>query len=192
MSEKQIVLAGGCFWAVEHLFRSLPGVLRAESGYANGRKAEWAQYDMVCTGLTGFREAVRVTYDPERISLRRLLFTLFCVIDPAMYHRQGMDMGSQYQSGVYWSDPADEAAVLAAAELERPGHPGFCTELGPLTLFCTAEEYHQRYLEKNPGGYCHISPAKMAALRAFPYTEEAYDCPAQQVLAAWREQRDLP
>ena len=179
---KSIVLAGGCFWAVEHLYRSLPGVIAAESGYANGRKAEWAAYPMVCTGLTGFREAVRVTYDPERISLRHLLFVLFCVIDPAMYHRQGMDMGSQYQSGVYWQDAEDEAVVRGVADIERPGHPGFCTELEPLTLFCPAEESHQRYLEKNPGGYCHISPKKMAALRAFPYSDEAYDRPAQRIL----------
>ena len=185
MATKQIVLAGGCFWAVEHLYRSLPGVLSAHSGYANGQKSEWADYDMVCTGLTGFREAVQVTYDDAGISLRHLLFVLFCVIDPAMYHRQGMDMGSQYQSGVYWSDPADEETVRAVAALERPGHPGFCTELEPLRLFCLAEEYHQRYLEKNPGGYCHISPRKMAALRDFPYTEARYDRPAQQVLEAW-------
>ena len=71
---KSIVLAGGCFWAVEHLYRSLPGVLSAHSGYANGRRAEWADYEKVCTGLTGFREAVQVTYDPDVISLRRLLF----------------------------------------------------------------------------------------------------------------------
>ena len=126
---KSIVLAGGCFWAVEHLYRSLPGVLSAHSGYANGRKAEWADYEKVCTGLTGFREAVQVTYDPAVVSLRHLLFVFFNIIDPAMYHRQGMDMGSQYQSGVYWSDEADAETVLAVAEIERPGHPGFCTEL---------------------------------------------------------------
>lgn len=179
---KQIVLAGGCFWAVEHLYRSLPGVTEAVSGYANGRKDEWAQYDMVCTGLTGFREAVRVTYDPAVITLRRLLFTLFAVIDPAMYHRQGMDMGSQYQSGVYWIDPADEETIRAVAAIERPAHPGFCTELEPLTRFCPAEEYHQRYLEKNPGGYCHISPRTMQRLRDFPFRDALYTKSAQQLL----------
>ena len=187
MKPKQIVLAGGCFWGLEHLLRQLPGVLEAESGYANGRRAEWAKYDMVYTGLTGFREAVRVTYDPERIGLRRLLFTLFAVIDPAMYHRQGMDMGSQYQSGVYWPDPADEQTVRAVAAIERPAHPGFCTELEPLTLFCPAEEYHQRYLEKNPGGYCHISPRRMAALREYPYSDEAYTRSAQILIDEYLE-----
>ena len=183
---KSIVLAGGCFWAVEHLYRSLPGVLSAHSGYANGAKDEWANYETVCTGKTGFRESVRVTYDPERITLRHLLFVLFAVIDPAMYHRQGMDMGSQYQSGVYWSDPADEATVRAVADIERPGHPGFCTELEPLTLFCPAEEYHQRYLEKNPGGYCHVSPKKMQLLLSYPFREADYIRPAQQMFGEYR------
>ena len=189
MSTKQIVLAGGCFWAMEHLFASLPGVEEAVSGYANGAKDEWANYETVCTGKTGFRESVRVTYDPERITLRHLLFVLFAVIDPAMYHRQGMDMGSQYQSGVYWSDPADEATVRAVADVERPGHPGFCTELTALTRFCPAEEYHQKYLVKNPGGYCHISPNTMALVRAYPYTDESYTKPAQQLLADWARTR---
>ena len=186
MSTKSIVLAGGCFWAVEHLYRALPGVLSAHSGYANGRKAEWADYEKVCTGLTGFREAVQVTYDPAVVSLRHLLFVFFNIIDPAMYHRQGMDMGSQYQSGVYWSDEADAETVLAVAEIERPGHPGFCTELEPLRIFCLAEEYHQRYLEKNPGGYCHVSPKKMALLRDYPYREEDYTRPAQEIFNHWR------
>lgn len=189
MATKQIVLAGGCFWAIEHLYRSLPGVLSAHSGYANGRKPEWAAYEKVCTGLTGFREAVQVTYDDEIVSLRRLLFVFFCVIDPAMYHRQGMDMGSQYQSGVYWSDLEDETVVQSVADIERPGHPGFCTELERLRLFCLAEEYHQRYLEKNPGGYCHISPRKMAALREYPYSDEAYTKPAQQLLAEYLKEK---
>ena len=186
MSEKHIVLAGGCFWGLEKLYRSLPGVTAAVSGYANGRKAEWAEYQMVCTGLTGFREAVRVTYDPAKISLKRLLFALFCVIDPAMYHRQGMDMGSQYQSGIYWEEPADEATVRAVADIEAAGHPGFCTELEPLRLFCPAEEYHQRYLEKNPGGYCHISPAKQADILRCPFSDEGYDRPAQVLLEEFR------
>ena len=188
---KSIVLAGGCFWAVEHLYRQLPGVLSAHSGYANGRKAEWADYEKVCTGLTGFREAVQVTYDPAVISLRRLLFVFFNIIDPAMYHRQGMDMGSQYQSGVYWSDEADAETVLAVAEIERPGRPGFCTELEPLRLFCLAEEYHQRYLEKNPGGYCHVSPKKMQLLRDYPYREEDYTRPAQQLFGEYRAKTEL-
>ena len=187
MNQKQIVVAGGCFWAVEHLYRSLPGVLEAVAGYANGLKDEWADYKTVCTGMTGFREAVRVTYDADVIGLRRLLFVLFAVIDPAMYHRQGMDMGSQYQSGVYLSDPADEETVLAVAELERAGHPGFCTELEPLTRFCPAEEYHQQYLVKNPNGYCHISPVTMARVRDYPYTDEGYTKSAQALLAEWKD-----
>ena len=187
MSTKQIVIAGGCFWAMEHMYASLPGVTEAVSGYANGKDAALADYKTVCTGTTGFREAVCVRYDADEISLRHLLFVLFAVIDPTMYHRQGMDMGEQYQSGVYWLDPADEEIVLAVAEIERAGHPGFCTELEPLKLFCPAEEYHQKYLVKNPGGYCHISPRTMARVRAFPYADADYVKPAQALLAAWRE-----
>ncbi len=186
MSEKTIVLAGGCFWGMEALYRSLPGVMDAVPGYANGKDAKYAEYQMVCTGLTEFREAIQVTYDPEIISLKKLLFCLFCVIDPTMYHRQGMDIGSQYQSGIYWTDPADEETVRAVAKIESEGRRGFCTELEPLKLFCPAEEYHQRYLDKNPGGYCHISPMKRAALLKYPYSDETYTTHAEDLLDAFR------
>ena len=187
MTEKTIVLAGGCFWGMEKLLRSLDGVLDATVGYANGDQEAHAVYEIVCTGLTGFREAVRVTYDADVLSLRHLLFVFFAAVDPTQYHRQGADVGSQYQSGVYWTDPADEAAVRAVAEIEAAPRRDFCTELKPLANFYSAEEYHQRYLEKNPGGYCHISPATTALLAQWDYDDAAYTRPAAVIVQETRD-----
>ena len=187
MQEKTIVLAGGCFWGMEKLLRSLPGVLEVTVGYANGDSEQHADYRTVCTGLTGFREAVRVTYDADAISLRHLLFVFFAAVDPTQYHRQGADIGSQYQSGVYWTDAADEAAVRAVAAIEAAPRSDFCTEIRPLENFFTAEEYHQRYLEKNPDGYCHISPANAAALAAWDYDDAAYTRPAAEIVDEARD-----
>ena len=150
MTEKAIVLAGGCFWGMETLLRSLPGLLDTAVGYANGDSEAHASYQIVCTGLTGFREAVRVWYDADVIPLKQLLFVFF-------------------------------AAVEAAPR------PDFCTELTPLKNFFRAEEYHQRYLEKNPGGYCHISPATTAMLARWDYDDAAYTRPAAWIL---RDHRD--
>ena len=131
--EKQnvIYLAGGCFWGLEHLMQSIPGVIDAQSGYANGTCKADADYKTVCAGSTGFRETVRVEYDSEKVSLDALLLAYFYVIDPTVQNRQGNDVGSQYQTK-------------------------FFVECGPLLNFYPAEEYHQDYLQKNPGGYCHI------------------------------------
>ena len=187
MNEKQIVLAGGCFWGMEKLYRGLPGVLDTAVGYANGDEAAHANYETVCTGRTGFRESLYLRYDPAQVSLRKLLFFFFAVIDPTLFNRQGMDIGTQYQTGIYWLDPETEAEVLAVAAMEAAARREFYVELKPLENFYPAEEYHQRYLEKKPDGYCHISPAKMAALRRYPYRDEAYTSPAAGLLAAYRK-----
>ena len=163
---KVVYLAGGCFWGLEHLMQSLPGVVDAESGYANGRGAELANYPAVCTGLTGFRETVKVEYDDAVVSLEKLLRAYFAVIDPTVINRQGMDMGSQYQTGIYYTDAESRATVERMAAEEKKHHPRFYVELRALENFFPAEEYHQDYLIKNPHGYCHISPAKMAQVRA--------------------------
>ena len=164
--KKVIYLAGGCFWGLEHLMQSLRGVVDAESGYANGRSEEFANYAAVCTGLTGFRETVKVEYDDEVVSLETLLAAYFAVIDPTLINRQGMDMGTQYQTGIYYTDAESRAIVERVAAEERKKHPRFYVELRTLENFYPAEEYHQDYLIKNPHGYCHISPAKMAQVRA--------------------------
>ncbi len=159
-----IYLAGGCFWGMEKLMQSIPGVIDAVSGYANGTGEQDADYKTVCTGKTGFRETVRVTYDPSRVSLDQLLFAYFEVIDPAAVNRQGHDIGTQYQAGVYYTDEEAKTTAERIFAIERARTPGFAVELGPLVNFFAAEEYHQDYLDKNPNGYCHIPFADIARL----------------------------
>ncbi len=186
--KKHIWFAGGCFWGMEALYRSLSGVVDVTAGYANGASADRAFYEAVCTGTTGFRETVAVAYDPERVSLSHLLFAFFAVVDPETPNRQGPDVGSQYQSGVYWTDPEDEAVLRPIFALEAAGRPAFAVEQKPLACFYPAEAYHQRYLERNPRGYCHISPWKRAALARYPFSPAAYTRPAAELLREWDAQ----
>ena len=153
--ESVIYLAGGCFWGMEKLMQSLDGVTCATNGYANGSVTA-PDYKRVCAGDTGHRETVRVEYDPERISLDELLYAYFEVVDPELVNRQGHDIGSQYQAGIYYVDDAAREAVEHMAEQKREEYPNFAVEIAPLSCFYDAEEYHQDYLDKNPGGYCHI------------------------------------
>ena len=183
---RTIYFAGGCFWGMERLFRALPGVTEVTAGYANGDSVVHADYETVCSGVTGFRETVRVDYDPAHIALEALLFAFFAVIDPETPNRQGMDFGSQYQTGIYWADPADEAVVREIAALEAAALPCFAVELKPLENFFPAEEFHQRYLEKHPRGYCHVAPGRIAALARYPFAARRYDRPAKALLADWR------
>ena len=118
-AENVIYLAGGCFWGLEQLMQSIPGVLDAESGYANGTCEADADYQTVCTGNTGFRETVRVEYDPGQVSLDALLLAYFYVIDPTVENRQGNDVGSQYQTGVYYTNESAKETVERIAEIER-------------------------------------------------------------------------
>ena len=155
--QRVIYLAGGCFWGIEHLMRAIPGVLDARSGYANGRREADANYEAVCAGGTGFRETVRVTYDPAQVSLEALLLAYFYVIDPTEVNRQGMDLGSQYQTGVYYADDAARETVERIAAIERAASKRFYVEIWPLRDFYPAEEYHQNYLQKNPNGYCRAA-----------------------------------
>lgn len=189
---KTICFAGGCFWGIEALYRRLPGVTEATAGYANGDSPGHANYGDVCTGLTGFREAVRVEYDDTAISLPHLLFAFFAVIDPETPNRQGPDFGSQYQTGVYWTEPADEAIIRSIAALESSAVPFFAVELKPLTSFYPAEDCHQRYLEKHPRGYCHVAPWKLAALPNYPFSTAGYNRPAKELLRDWREAQISP
>ena len=154
--ERTIYLAGGCFWGLEHLMSRLDGVIDAESGYANGKSKEMADYRTVCTGTTGFRECVKVKYDEERMTLDRILFAYFSVVHPEQRNRQGNDVGEQYQSGIYYIDEYSKEIVERIVELEKTRHRRFFTEVKPLENFYPAEEYHQDYLDKNPDGYCHI------------------------------------
>ena len=165
MKMREIYLAGGCFWGVEEYFSLVPGVADAVSGYANG-STESPTYEQVCTGATGHAETVRVTYDPAIVSLKTLVEQLFAIIDPLSVNRQGNDVGSQYRTGVYYADPADEPAIRAVFDAEQARRDGpIATELGPLECFYEAEEYHQDYLRKNRGGYCHVNFASLSDVR---------------------------
>ncbi len=165
-----ITLAGGCFWCVEAAMLALDGVLEATSGYAQGH-VEQPTYEQVCGGRTGHAEAVRVRFDPSRLSLRRLLDVFFTIHDPTTLNRQGADVGPQYRSGIYFEQPQHRAAVLEyLQELRNEGVYGsqpIVTEVEPLRVFWPAEPYHQRYFEQHPEqGYCQVVIApKMAKLR---------------------------
>lgn len=176
-----IYLAGGCFWGMEKLAGALPGVLDAVSGYANGT-AESPTYEQVCGGGTGFKETVRVVYDPAAIRLEQILQAYFLVIDPAVYNRQGNDNGTQYQTGVYYNDTASEKTVERVFSEEIIKHEVFAVEHQPLINFYDAEAYHQDYLEKNPTGYCHIPQVEMDDVVALITAENAYLRPTDDAL----------
>ena len=157
---KTIYLAGGCLWGTQKFFDQFEGVVETEVGYANGPTAD-PTYQDVCAS-SGHAETVRIVYDEARISLTQILDWYFLTIDPTSYHRQGMDMGVQYRTGIYYTDSSDLPELKARYEREQEKFkPKLQVELKPLENFYPAEEYHQKYLEKNPGGYCHIPPRLM-------------------------------
>jgi peptide methionine sulfoxide reductase msrA/msrB len=153
-----LYLAGGCFWGLEKYLSLLEGVAETEVGYANG-KTPCPTYEDVCYYGTGHAETVKVTYRPEEISLEFLLNQYYKAIDPTSLNRQGNDKGTQYRTGIYFADPSEEAPIRRSiAKLQKTLAKPVAIEVGPLFQYCTAEEYHQKYLDKNPGGYCHIGP----------------------------------
>ena len=153
---KDIYLAGGCFWGTEHYFKQIEGVVETEVGYANGN-IDNPTYKQVCTDLTGFAETVHVRYDPEKVSLDFLLRMYFRAIDPISVNQQGHDKGSQYRTGIYYTDAEDlETIDKVYAEEQRDYNQPLAVEKQPLENFYTAEDYHQDYLDKNPSGYCHL------------------------------------
>ena len=150
-----IYLAGGCFWGLQKFLDQFPGVLSTEVGYANGPDRA-PSYEEVCAD-SGHAETVRVDYDERALPLEALLDRYFLVVDPLSVNRQGGDEGIQYRTGVYYTDVSQLPAIrrVFAREREKAGAP-LAVALEPLCNFFPAEEYHQKYLEKNPGGYCHI------------------------------------
>ena len=157
MSVKTIYLAGGCFWGTQKFFDQFEGVLFTQVGYANG-PTENPSYQEVCRS-SGHAETVRIDYDPDTVSLTRLLDWYFLTVDPTSYHRQGGDKGVQYRTGIFYTDLAQLPEIKARFALEQAKYKApLLVEVLPLENFYPAEEYHQKYLDKNPGGYCHISP----------------------------------
>ena len=162
--EKMIVLAGGCFWGVEKAFKALDGVLETTVGYANGF-TDNPTYEEVCRNETGYKEAVKVVYQPNVVSLSTLIRAFFLCIDPRQRNRQGNDIGSQYQAGIYYVDEKDLDDIKPVYTNERMKYDRFFVELEPLKNFYTAEEYHQDYLDKHPFGYCHITSYEMEEVK---------------------------
>lgn len=153
---KTIYLAGGCFWGMQKYFDQFEGVVETLAGYANG-STENPTYEEVKHNNTGHAETVQVTFDEKRLSLTGLLDRYFQVIDPLSVNRQGEDAGVQYRTGIYYRDAGLLPEIQASVEKvsEKVGEP-LAVEVKPLENFYPAEESHQKYLEKNPGGYCHI------------------------------------
>lgn len=174
MNLKTIYLAGGCFWGTEHFMKMVYGVEATQVGYANSSVPN-PSYREVCTGRTGAAETVKVTYDADSVSLPFLLDLYFATIDPTSINRQGNDTGTQYRTGIYYTDPADSTVIAKSIEkLQQKYSRPLAIEVRSLGNFYPAEDYHQDYLDNNPGGYCHINP------QLFRLAREARDASLQK------------
>ncbi|MFM1534679.1 peptide-methionine (R)-S-oxide reductase MsrB [Helcococcus ovis] len=155
-NEKEIYLAGGCFWGTQAYFDMIDGVIATEVGYANGI-TENPTYKQVCTGATGFAETTKIIYNPLKINLYQLLEQFFRTINPTSLNKQGGDIGTQYRTGVYSLNNEDRQTVREFFELVKNNYDKeIVVENKIIENYYIAEEYHQKYLEKNPGGYCHV------------------------------------
>jgi peptide-methionine (S)-S-oxide reductase len=157
MNTQAITLGGGCFWCTEAVYELVDGVSAVESGYCNGQVVN-PSYAQVCEGNTGHVEVVRVSFDADQISLREVLEIFFTIHDPTTLNRQGNDAGTQYRSGIYLHDVAQEAVARQVLAEANEAHRGrVVTELKMLDNYWRAEEYHQHYFANHPGqGYCAV------------------------------------
>lgn len=154
--QQVIYLAGGCFWGVEAFMSRLKGVNQTEVGYANGHDLA-PTYEKVCSGKTGHAETVKATYNPEIITLKEILENFFKIIDPYSKNRQGADIGTQYRSGIYWQEGSQKDTVLKfLKDKQMNSSKRIQVEARAIGSFYPAESYHQKYLERNPQGYCHV------------------------------------
>lgn len=166
---KTIYLAGGCFWGTEKYLQNLDGVIETEVGYANGTTRN-PSYEDVCHKNTGHAETVKVMYDDAKIGLSFLLDMYYDVINPISVNRQGGDTGTQYRTGIYYTDQSDLPCITTSIEkLQTNFSEKIAIEVKPLENYDKAEEYHQKYLDKNPTGYCHIPGMK------FEQAKKAHD-----------------
>lgn len=176
---EEIYLAGGCFWGVEAYFSKLPGIIKTEVGYANG-KTKNPTYEEVLIGDTDFAETVFIKYNPKEISLNDILSHYFDIVDLTTLNRQAYDVGTQYRSGIYYIKDQDREIIEKAVEQEQKKYKEpIVTEIKKLENFYPAEEYHQKYLEKNPNGYCHIDLSKM---KKYVKKYEKYKKPSENEL----------
>ena len=160
-----IYLAGGCFWGTEHFFKQVRGVLSVQSGYVNGHTNK-PTYEEVVTGQTGYAEAVKLTYDPQQLSFKKLLALFFTTIDPPSLNQQGTDVGTHYRTGIYYVNEqqritAEHALRKLAAHYTQP----IVVECEPFRVFQPAEDWHTDYLAKFPSVDCHIAPEVLANAR---------------------------
>ena len=160
------VFGMGCFWGAERIFWKTPGVYSTSVGYAGGY-TENPTYEEVCSGRTAHTEAVQVVYDPAKVSYEQLLRIFWENHDPTQGMRQGNDVGTQYRSAIYTTSPEQLAVAEASRAAFQPvvsgsGYGTITTEIAPLGTYYLAENYHQQYLQKNPGGYCNIGPNGMS------------------------------
>jgi peptide methionine sulfoxide reductase msrA/msrB len=173
----EIYLAGGCFWGTEKYLSMIRGVLSTQVGYANG-KTENPTYEEVCHTNTGHAETVHVVYDPAILSLEFLLELYYDTINPVSVNRQGGDIGTQYRTGIYYVNEEDLPVIEhSIAKLQKKYSKPIAIEVEPLHNFYPAEEYHQKYLDKNPGGYCHIPRAKFEKAKIAVVSPAAYKAP---------------
>lgn len=171
MASEIATLAGGCFWCLEAVYQQVEGVLQVESGYIGGQ-IEQPTYEQVCGGKTGHAEAVRLVFDPARISYRQLLVIFFTIHDPTTKNRQGNDIGTQYRSGIWFHSPEqEETARKVIAEMAQVWDAPIVTELQADTTWYPAEAYHQNYFRNNPNqGYCAfvVAPKVVKLRKTFP------------------------
>lgn len=170
---KEIYLAGGCFWGMQKFFDCVDGVIETEVGYANST-SENPSYREVCTGRTGSAETVRIKYDGSVLPLQGILELYFKAVDPTVKDRQGNDRGTQYRTGVYYVDPQDKEEIAGFIQGQQKHYPNqIVTEVLPLKNFYPAEEYHQKYLDKNPHGYCHLGSDTFETAKNYHYGSQA-------------------
>jgi len=171
--KKEIYLAGGCFWGTEKYLQDIKGIIETEVGYANGNTKN-PTYGEVCDTDTGFAETVKVIYEEDQIGLPFILNLYYDVINPVSLNQQGGDVGSQYRTGIYFVDPQDEKIIQnSILELQKNYQEKIAIEVKPLINYYKAEEYHQKYLDKTPNGYCHIGRDKFVkAKEAVDYSKQ--------------------
>ena len=169
--EEKATFAAGCFWGVEHSFRELEGVSDAVSGYTGGHAAE-PTYKQVCSGATGHAEAVEVTYDPAVVSYEQLLAHFWSIHNPTTRDRQGFDVGSQYRSAIFTHSDEQRAAAEASRDAAQTHlKREIVTQIVPASTFWPAEDYHQRYVEKNGRAVCKITAPKPVEAAAEPVAQ---------------------
>lgn len=165
MNHQTIYLAGGCYWGVEKYMSNIRGVVETAVGFANGQ-THAPTYHQVRYENTGHAETVKVTYDADQITLAQLLRLFWRIIDPTSLNKQGEDEGTQYRTGVYFTSDEEKSVIESElAALEKSVGQPLCVECLPLEHFYHAEEYHQKYLDKNPTGYCHVPWAAINAVK---------------------------